>query len=152
MKIHLPQLLLTSSDAAPVREEQGSVANMKDVLMWQVSWVVLIAYTLLLFKPAVPVFADVIAHTFWEKQHLMTVHEVNGKFHVHYEVSKSSHQSDKGTQNNNDKVDADCHLCTVAKTLYLQPVYTLSAVSYASFLCFYSYPSLGFDSPPPQVV
>jgi hypothetical protein len=52
-----------------------------------------------MFKPAMPLVADALAHTFWEQQHLMAVHEVHGQFHIHTELSKAAHQSDSEKSN-----------------------------------------------------
>jgi hypothetical protein len=68
------------------------------------SKILLYIYTIGLLAPVSPIITDVLAHTFWRAQHMATVHCVNGKYHVHYELYKSnSSNSSKG--NSSTKAD-----------------------------------------------
>ena len=49
-----------------------------------------------LLAPASPIISDVLAHTFWRAQHMATVHCVNGKYHVHYELYNAGKKDNKG--------------------------------------------------------
>lgn len=57
------------------------------------------AYYLLLFyitamcKPVLPVAKDMLAHIFWEAQHISTVHHQNGKDHLHHELIDTSNKN-----------------------------------------------------------
>jgi hypothetical protein len=52
--------------------------------------IILISYTALLFKPVMPFVNDFVGHVFFYTKHLATVHEENGRFHVHLEAAKNS--------------------------------------------------------------
>ena len=59
------------------------------------SRVLLVAYTLFLLKPVMPVVGDMLAHAFWKNVHIATVHVENGVAHVHYELAKQAKESDQ---------------------------------------------------------
>lgn len=64
------------------------------IMMGKLARFVLVFYTLLMFKPVMPVWEDAFAHTFFLQQHMLQVHEVNGKFHIHQELASAGHLSD----------------------------------------------------------
>ena len=61
----------------------------------------LFTYALVVFKPYVPYFTDLIAHVLFFKDHMQTVHAHNGKTHVHAEINQltKSEQSEKNSHN-----------------------------------------------------
>lgn len=59
----------------------------------QVATLLLICYSVLLLRPLVPAVQDVMAHMFWNSEHMATVHYENGKYHVHIEISKGEESS-----------------------------------------------------------
>jgi len=131
-----------------LQEEQLAVKRLKAMLMNRLTWLVLFSYTLLLFKPVMPVFMDVLAHTFWEQQHLLTVHEVNGKFHVHNELV-NSHQSDKDKQANS-KSEVNEYLPVTVSKLFVYRAHFYIKTMYNFYSCFYPFSSLDKDNPPPE--
>jgi hypothetical protein len=46
-------------------------------------------------KPVLPLVNDILAHTFWKTEHIITVHHENGKDHLHYELKKISDQNNE---------------------------------------------------------
>lgn len=68
---------------------------LRGFLLRLISRVLLIAYAGLMFKPAMPVVMDAMAHTFWHSAHMKIVHRVNGKEHVHYELCKVTKDGEK---------------------------------------------------------
>ncbi len=46
-------------------------------------------------KPVLPLVNDILAHTFWKTEHIITVHHENGKDHLHYELKKVSNQNNE---------------------------------------------------------
>lgn len=74
---------------------QITAKPVKKSITQDISRLVLCCYILFIFKPAMPFVADKIAHTFWENYHILTVHQVNGKFHVHLEMANDAKQSGK---------------------------------------------------------
>ena len=51
--------------------------------------IILISYTALLFKPVMPCVNDFAGHIFFYAKHIATVHEENGRFHVHLEAANN---------------------------------------------------------------
>ncbi len=130
--------------------EQEAVRSLKRLMMKRLTWLVLIAYSLLLVKPVVPIAMDVLAHTFWEQQHLLTVHEINGKFHLHNELVRSSHQSEKDKQSASSKVECEQYLPTFS--FISRPVisFLVRQDMYPHYQCFYCHSLIRIDNPPPE--
>jgi hypothetical protein len=61
--------------------------------------IILMSYTVVVFKPVLPYVSDFISHAFFFTKHMATVHVENGKYHVHYETAKDAKEekSDKNT-------------------------------------------------------
>jgi hypothetical protein len=61
--------------------------------------IVLLSYTVVMLKPAIPYVSDCIGHVFFYAKHMATVHQENGKYHVHFETAKDAAKetSDKTT-------------------------------------------------------
>ena len=61
--------------------------------------IILVSYTVVVFKPVLPYVSDFIGHAFFFTKHMATVHVENGKYHVHYETAKDAKEekSDKNT-------------------------------------------------------
>lgn len=53
-------------------------------------YLTLFLYSFALFRPAAPVFTDLLAHAFWKMEHMATVHFENGQYHVHAELLEAS--------------------------------------------------------------
>ncbi|MBS1617802.1 MAG: hypothetical protein JST76_04755 [Bacteroidetes bacterium] len=121
----------------------------KALMMGKLSKFILFFYVLSLLRPAVPMVADLVAHTFYEQEHIMMVHEVKGRFHIHDEIGKNlSHsEQEKGNVNSVDVVEY-CH----ASIVHLPPAPSVcsSSIHIAAIPC---YPSHQMDilSPPPCV-
>lgn len=69
------------------------------------SCLLLFIYTSGLLSPISPIISDVLAHTFWRVQHMATVHCVNGKYHVHYELYKAADKNSGNKGNSSNKAD-----------------------------------------------
>ena len=94
---------------------------------------------------------DVLAHTFWEQQHMLTVHEVNGKFHVHNELVQASHQSEKDKQAMGAKyVAGEYFPVAVACKIIAASMYYFEKTLYGCYKCFLPFSVYTTDSPPPQ--
>jgi hypothetical protein len=76
------------------------------------SYLLLFIYANGLLAPVSPIIGDVMAHAFWRAQHMATVHCVNGKYHVHYELYNTGKKDNKG----NSTVKAD-----EAISIHIQP-------------------------------
>jgi hypothetical protein len=121
----------------------------KELMMGKVAKMVLFFYILSMFQPVMPVVMDVIAHTFYEQQHIMMVHEVHGKFHIHSELANSLHQSDKEKSNDlRYEVTEYVHVMPAIFKSQLHTLYTGSM--YLSYSCFYPITYRDIDVPPPK--
>lgn len=68
---------------------------MKNIcIIWQkiMVYTLIGIYTFALIRPIIPVAKDMIAHIFFEIDHIATVHYENGKYHVHKELLKNGEQ------------------------------------------------------------
>lgn len=61
--------------------------------------IILISYAALLFKPVLPFVNDFVGHVFFYAKHLATVHEENGRYHVHLEAAKNSSEENSKEAN-----------------------------------------------------
>lgn len=70
-----------------------------------VAYYLLLIYLVAICQPIIPWVQDVVAHTFFESEHIATVHHQNGKHHVDYELrklaSKTSSNSFENTSYSN---------------------------------------------------
>jgi len=133
------------SAAVPaIDAEPWKVKLRKDIAL-----LVLASYTLLIFNPVMPILADIVAHTFWEKEHLITVHKIYGANHVHAEIERAAHQPDKEKSTGNSKSNQEEYLHFVYKVLFNFSAGHFIKRSYPPFKFSYpvSYPDV--DYPPP---
>ncbi len=114
------------------------------------TYLVLIAYLAGLVKPVLPIFLDVIAHTFHELEHTNTIHKHNGENHVHVEITATKkEETNKNTTTHKIEVSANPHL--LSKLLFdfsiLPITQNLSSVFRAYHLTAY----LSIHYPPPRL-
>ena len=109
--------------------------SIKKKLMRDVSYLVLFSYILLIFNSAVPIFSDIVAHTFWEKQHLLTVHKENGKYHVHFQVLNMEKQAAKDKSSGSSKSNSDdqTHIVPFSAHAFMSRHFTIQSY------CVYQY-------------
>lgn len=50
-------------------------------------------YLSAIFKPVAPIVKDILAHSFWEMEHMATIHHHHGNDHTHVEIEKSLDQN-----------------------------------------------------------
>lgn len=83
----------------------------KNLLKTALTYLVLIAYLAGLVKPVLPIFLDVIAHTFHELEHTNTIHKHNGENHVHVEITATKNEeTNSNTPAHKIEVSANPHL------------------------------------------
>ncbi|MBS1595252.1 MAG: hypothetical protein JST90_13130 [Bacteroidetes bacterium] len=119
----------------------------KALMMGKLSKFILFFYVLSLLRPAVPMVADFVAHTFYEQEHIMMVHEVKGKFHIHDEIGKklSHNEQEKGNITSVDMVEY-CH----AAIVHLPPIPAIrSSRIHITAISFCPCYQLDILSPPP---
>lgn len=144
-----------SNPRSLIRHSSGEAAWLVIKERW-IRWTtqaLLVAYTLFLLKPVMPVIIDGLAHAFWKNVHVAVVHKVNGKEHVHYELKKvaAENEKHKGGQKDNSPNSEDVYQLPVA-------VKAVSGVSYMPYSCkpaayYLRTPydaDLRLESPPPK--
>ena len=136
-----------SSNAAARESESWKVKLRKDI-----TCLVLLSYTLLIFNPVIPIFTDLIAHTFWEKEHIATEHRIYGKNHVQFEIAKSEKQPDQNKNSANSKSGTEdfTHILNFSLVINFPGCRTITR-SYLAHQFFYrtTYPDQNY--PPPRV-
>lgn len=152
MFTNLHKLLhIDEPQGSPVVAAQSAAVPLRKVLMKDAASLLLIAYVLLILNPVIPIIVDAAAHTFWEKQHLLTVHNVNGKYHVHFELLKNDRQADSKAPGN-VKTDSEDYIHTIFSSSYnfVSKSYTIKQW-YPNFNCIVR-PQLfmDVDYPPPR--
>lgn len=136
---------------SPVKSTVGAGRSLKNKLINDVALVVLLSYALVVFNPFIVLLSDVIAHTFWEKEHLMTEHQAHGKNHVEFEITKAEKQTEKDKSKSNTKSGAeDFYHILVFNTITNFSAFQLIKQSFAPLKFHYpvSYPDV--DYPPPR--
>ncbi len=136
----------TSANPAVTTAEPLKLKMMRDLAR-----LVLFAYVLLVLNPVMPIVADIVAHTFWEKEHLLTVHEVNGKYHVHFDLIRNAKQADKDKSAKNSKADTEEYLPLTTSVVYTFPNYNYIQRSYAAYKFHHPVSYLDIDDRPPQL-
>ncbi len=63
------------------------------------AYFLLIIYLVATCKPVLPIAADILAHTFWESNHVESVHHQHGSQHVQSEIT---HAEDNDDNSQND--------------------------------------------------
>jgi hypothetical protein len=87
---------------------------MKKIILY----IVLLSYTVVMLKPAMPYVSDFIGHVFFYAKHMATVHQENGKYHVHFETAKDAAKetSDKTTTPSSKKdTSPNEHIIAIVK-------------------------------------
>jgi len=136
-------------------ERAPSVAgsrSLKGILMQDLSYVVLFSYTFFILAPVMPLVADLVAHTFWEKDHLSTAHHLYGNNHVSREVQKAENQTGKETGSNGQKAGMDDLVHRPESNLIydLKPSIALTQTFIIfNASCAVAYPDI--DYPPPRL-
>ncbi|MGL4597470.1 MAG: hypothetical protein ACRCYO_08085 [Bacteroidia bacterium] len=104
----------------------------------------LAVYVLSIFKPLGPLVEDTLAHCFWEMQHIVTVHEERGHFHMHIEMAEETfdgQQQEKNQTKSVKSVFADAHTFSESFSLvlfddskiYLHPFVCSKQMDFPSF-------------------
>jgi len=125
---------------------------LKKKLMQDLSYVVLFAYVFFIFSPLIPLVSDIIAHTFWEKEHLQTAHHTYGKDHVGFEIVKAEKLAGKEDATNNQKNGLEDISHTPAVNIQLHfPAEQILNQAYSLFRCANLASRQDIDYPPPRL-
>lgn len=139
-------LFVRDLNASPDQTSGDTGTLLKDL-----SYIVLCAYIFYIFSPYVPLIADGIAHTFWEKEHLQSAHHQYGNNHAGLEMIKAEKQTGRENATNNAKTGQENITHTRATCVNLDaPFEKIIDLCYASYSCGIpaSYPDI--DYPPPR--
>jgi hypothetical protein len=120
--------------------------------MQDVSYLVLCSYIFYIFSPYLPLAADLLAHTFWQKEHLQTAHHAHGSNHVGLEIIKLEKRTGKENADNNQKSDLESFSHTAAIDIHLDyPAERIIKRVYAVFTSATPTPYPDIDYPPPRL-
>lgn len=125
--------------------------SLMDIVIKDTAWLILYTYFLVILSPAIPVFADLIAHTFWEKEHLELVHKVKGECHLKTDLLKIEKQSGKSRSGSNSKSGLKEGRCVLHELVYRFKSYFIISNSYALLSFFYLSADLTPEYRPPRV-
>lgn len=78
------------------------------------AYYLLLLYTISICKPLLPLVSDVLAHTFWQTNHISAVHQHQGKNHLHDELGEAAKQdtTDANTTGGKSSESVPVHLLT----------------------------------------
>lgn len=145
-------LFLRDLNESLVKVSSDSETPVKKRLMQDLSYLLLFSYIFYIFSPYLPLTADLIAHTFWKKEHLQTAHHAHGSNHVGLEIIKLDKRTGKENADNNQKSDLESFSHTAAIDIHLDyPAERIIKRVYALFASATptSYPDI--DYPPPRL-
>lgn len=116
-----------------------------------ITYLLLFSYSTIILKPLLPYTSDIIAHVFWYKDHIPTVHSHNGKFHVHKEVSEATKNNDAEKNSGIFKKDntTSDHITAVVLNIISQKYFNKRY--YFPLQSHLPYTYLSADFPPPKV-
>ncbi len=115
-----------------------------------ITYLLLFTYSTIILKPLLPYATDIIAHVFWYKDHMATVHSHNGKFHVHKEVMEAARHNDSEKNSNILKKDnsASDHIVSMELNIISQKYFNKKYYSLPASHLIFTY--LSADFPPPK--
>lgn len=115
-----------------------------------ITYLLLFAYSTIILKPILPYATDIIAHVFWYKDHMATVHSHNGKFHVHKEVMEADGHNNSEKNSNILKKDnsASDHIVSRQLNIISQKYFNKKNYSLLTSHLIFTY--LSADFPPPK--
>lgn len=117
-----------------------------------ITYLLLFAYSTSALKPLLPYAKDAMAHIFWYSQHIATVHEENGKYHVHYETidaAKESAQEKSSTTTKPTSFSSEHIFSTESSyAFFIEPIINKACDTYTSQLLT---KSAHADDPPPKM-
>lgn len=117
-------------------ESSGSESeSFKVKLKRDITLLVLLSYVFFIFNTLTPYFADAIAHTFWEKEHLAAEHSLYGKNHVQLEISRTAKQAEKSSTNVKSGSEDYFHVITAISFNFL--AFHFVSYLYPSYRCYY---------------
>ena len=70
-----------------------------------VAYYLIILYSIAVCKPVLPIVTDFLGHTFWSQKHITTVHNENGKDHLHYELLDAKDDGENSSSPNIKSTD-----------------------------------------------
>lgn len=134
-----------------VKSATDADKSLKNKLIHDIALLVLLSYSAFVFNPFIIFISDVAAHTFWEKEHLMTEHKIHGKNHVDLEITKAEKQGEKEKSKNNSKSGYEdfYHILVFDSIMYFS-AYGMINQSFPLFKFHYpiAYPDIEY--PPPR--
>lgn len=116
-----------------------------------ITYLLLFAYSTIILKPILPYTSDTIAHIFWYKDHMATVHSHNGKMHVHTEVTEAAKSSNPEKDSTILKKGASANDHIITKKVDISKEEAFSPRYFYSFSPTLCHTFLTADYRPPKV-
>ncbi len=134
-----------------VKPLANSPLSTKQNFFKDIAILTLLSYLLFSFNTCIPLFTDLLAHTFWEKEHLAIEHKLHGKNHTGLEIVKISNETAKEKATGNSKINTkDCNHI-LAFTIKICTTITITETSiYSFYQRQYSAQPINKDYPPPR--
>lgn len=125
---------------------------LKRKLKQDLAYVVLFSYIFFIFSPLIPLASDIIAHTFWKKEHMQSSHHKYGSNHVGIEIAKAEKRTGRENATNNQKNGLEDFSHTLAVNIQLDfPAERLLNQGYGLFICVTPVSWQDIDYPPPRL-
>lgn len=111
----------------------------------------LICYSVILLKPAMPCLRDIVAHTLWRYEHISSVHFENGKYHTHYESLGAAQKNNPGKASHsyNNETNSGEHFFA-AEPYHFLPRPIIPSIVYPNFSVPILSSCLSCNYPPPK--
>lgn len=115
------------------------------------TYLLLFTYSTIILKPLLPYTSDILAHIFWYKDHIATVHSHHGKFHVHKEIIDAAKSTNSEKNSTTLKKDFSANDHIVSKELNISNRDNFDPRYFCSTFSLLIYTYLNSDYPPPKV-
>ncbi|MES2776265.1 MAG: hypothetical protein V4722_18970 [Bacteroidota bacterium] len=114
------------------------------------SYLLLLSYLVILVKPVLPYVADFLAHAFWKYEHIATVHQENGKTHIHFELQKAAKETGGEKNNLPSKTENEVTPHVIAIVAYDFVIVEDNQNQFSSGIYYLPSISIGANYPPPK--
>lgn len=82
------------------------------------AYFLIILYTLTLCKPILTLVQNEIAHTFWKAEHLATVRNHHGNYHIEEEVAEAAHEKENDKNHSSVKASEPVAVHIPVQSIY----------------------------------
>lgn len=113
------------------------------------AYYLLLLYAFIVCKPLLPWLSDGLAHAFWERNHIATVHQHRGKSHVHNELKEAAKQETTDANTGKNEEPLSVHLTPSHQVDFSRTQNSLQQPFV--YLYIIPHPVLTIHIPPPKI-